>query len=172
MRQVLLALHDHSLILLPALLLALPLLPQALLGFLTLLLGGNTLPLRLHGAGDLRLSRVRLGRHRRVDRVVTRLKPKRDEIINVLMWEICKTKADATKEFDRTMDFIAQAIAALKADPVKHSELAEHNAAADARYREFVCEQVQSGAVEPRGACEALLGTATRRNSYSPMLVD
>ena len=32
-------------------------------------------------------------------------KTKRDEIIEVLMWEIAKTKADATKEFDRTVAF-------------------------------------------------------------------
>ena len=30
---------------------------------------------------------------------------KRDEIIEVLMWEIAKTKKDATKEFDRTISF-------------------------------------------------------------------
>ena len=30
---------------------------------------------------------------------------KRDEIIEVLMWEIAKTKQDATKEFDRTVAF-------------------------------------------------------------------
>jgi glyceraldehyde-3-phosphate dehydrogenase (NADP+) len=32
-------------------------------------------------------------------------KTKRDEIIEVLMWEIAKTKQDATKEFDRTVAF-------------------------------------------------------------------
>ena len=42
----------------------------------------------------------------KIEELVRELKTKRDEIINVLMWEICKTKADATKEFDRTMDYI------------------------------------------------------------------
>ena len=50
-----------------------------------------------------------------IETLVAELKPKRDEIINVLMWEICKTKADATKEFDRTMDFIAETIKTYKA---------------------------------------------------------
>ena len=39
------------------------------------------------------------------------------------------------------------------------SELAEHNAAADEQYRDLVRAQVESGAVDPRGACEALMGT-------------
>jgi glyceraldehyde-3-phosphate dehydrogenase (NADP+) len=37
------------------------------------------------------------GRIAKIEQLVAELKPKRDEIINVLMWEICKTKADATK---------------------------------------------------------------------------
>jgi glyceraldehyde-3-phosphate dehydrogenase (NADP+) len=41
----------------------------------------------------------------------------RDEIVNVLMWEIAKNSGDAAKEFDRTMDFVGATIAALKADP-------------------------------------------------------
>eukprot|EP00965_Chrysotila_dentata_P256286 6212498-Pleurochrysis_carterae.AAC.2 len=28
------------------------------------------------------------------------------QIVSVLMWEICKTSADAAKEFDRTMEYI------------------------------------------------------------------
>ena len=52
----------------------------------------------------------------KVEELMTELKAsKRDEIINVLMWEICKTKADATKEFDRTMDYIAATISTYKA---------------------------------------------------------
>jgi len=50
----------------------------------------------------------------KVEELVTALKPLRDQIINVLMWEICKTKADATKEFDRTMDFIRDLIKTYK----------------------------------------------------------
>lgn len=45
---------------------------------------------------------------------VAKLKTKRDTIVNVLMWEICKVRADAEKEFDRTMEYIAATIAAVK----------------------------------------------------------
>jgi len=51
----------------------------------------------------------------KVEELVKELLPKRDEIINVLMWEICKTKGDATKEFDRTMDYIKDTIKVYKA---------------------------------------------------------
>merc|ERR1719424_131333 len=50
----------------------------------------------------------------KVEELVTSLLTKRDEIINVLMWEICKTKADATKEFDRTMDYIRDTLKTYK----------------------------------------------------------
>jgi len=50
----------------------------------------------------------------KIEELIVELKPKRDEIINVLMWEICKTKADATKEFDRTMDYIKATVASYK----------------------------------------------------------
>lgn len=42
--------------------------------------------------------------------VVSALKDRRDEIVKVLMWEICKTSADAAAEFDRTMTFIEATI--------------------------------------------------------------
>ena len=38
----------------------------------------------------------------------------REEIINLLMWEIGKNKPDATKEFDRTVDYIYDTIEAYK----------------------------------------------------------
>lgn len=38
----------------------------------------------------------------------------RDLVIKLLMWEIGKTLADSTKEFDRTVDYINQTIDALK----------------------------------------------------------
>lgn len=41
-----------------------------------------------------------------IQALVEALKKKRTEIINTLMWEICKTREDATAEFDRTMTFI------------------------------------------------------------------
>ena len=39
---------------------------------------------------------------------------KRDLVIKLLMWEIGKSNADSTKEFDRTVDYINQTIDALK----------------------------------------------------------
>ena len=49
-----------------------------------------------------------------VERFVAELKKKRGDIVDVLMWEICKNSADAAKEFDRTMDYVASSIASLK----------------------------------------------------------
>jgi glyceraldehyde-3-phosphate dehydrogenase (NADP+) len=43
-----------------------------------------------------------------------RMKEKRDEVIKLLMWEIGKTLTDATKEFDRTVEYIRDTIEALK----------------------------------------------------------
>ena len=51
----------------------------------------------------------------KIEELIAELKPLRDTIINVLMWEVCKTKADATKEFDRTMDFVRDVIKTYKA---------------------------------------------------------
>jgi len=41
-----------------------------------------------------------------IEKLVAALKLKRDDIIQVLMWEICKNTADAAAEFDRTILFI------------------------------------------------------------------
>jgi len=49
-----------------------------------------------------------------MQKFVTVLKTKRDIIVNVLMWEICKVQADAEKEFDRTIDYINNTIKAYK----------------------------------------------------------
>jgi glyceraldehyde-3-phosphate dehydrogenase (NADP+) len=46
--------------------------------------------------------------------LVDNLKTIRDQIINVLMWEICKNSADAAAEFDRTVLFIEATIAAIR----------------------------------------------------------
>ena len=51
----------------------------------------------------------------KIEAVVAKLKRSRDEIINVLMWEICKNTDDAAAEFDRTVVFIEKTIATLKA---------------------------------------------------------
>ena len=49
-----------------------------------------------------------------LEKVVKSLKKKRDEIISVLMWEICKSTDDAAAEFDRTMTFIESTIKAFR----------------------------------------------------------
>jgi glyceraldehyde-3-phosphate dehydrogenase (NADP+) len=49
-----------------------------------------------------------------LERVVESIQTRRDEIIEVLMWEICKTYSDAASEFDRTMKFISSVIEAFK----------------------------------------------------------
>lgn len=49
-----------------------------------------------------------------IQRVVISLKERRDEIANVLMWEICKSVDDAYAEFDRTMVFIDTLIKSFK----------------------------------------------------------
>ena len=41
---------------------------------------------------------------------VAQMKTKRDEIVNLLMWEIGKTLPDSEKEFDRTIDYIYDTI--------------------------------------------------------------
>jgi len=41
---------------------------------------------------------------------VGKMKTKRDEVVKYLIWEICKTVADAEKEFDRTIDYIYDTI--------------------------------------------------------------
>ena len=43
-----------------------------------------------------------------------RMKERRDEVVRLLMWEIGKTLRDAEKEFDRTADYIADTVDALK----------------------------------------------------------
>eukprot|EP01128_Nolandella_sp_AFSM9_P008876 TRINITY_DN5534_c0_g1_i1.p1 TRINITY_DN5534_c0_g1~~TRINITY_DN5534_c0_g1_i1.p1 ORF type:complete len:550 (-),score=163.14 TRINITY_DN5534_c0_g1_i1:77-1690(-) len=50
-----------------------------------------------------------------VEKYIRLLKEKRDEVIDLLMWEICKNTAAAASEFDRTMDYCTDTIAELKA---------------------------------------------------------
>ncbi|EOD05025.1 glyceraldehyde-3-phosphate dehydrogenase [Emiliania huxleyi CCMP1516] len=72
-----------------------------------------------HGRGEWALATPE---HRiaKIEELVKELKTVREQIVQVLMWEICKSAADAAKEFDRTMDFIAGTLkeykAMLKAD--------------------------------------------------------
>ena len=53
----------------------------------------------------------------RIDHVKTFvgiMKSKRDEIVNMIMWEVGKSLKDSEKEFDRTVDYILDTIDALK----------------------------------------------------------
>lgn len=45
-----------------------------------------------------------------MDKFVTQMKMKREEIVKLLMWEIGKTLPDSEKEFDRTVDYIYDTI--------------------------------------------------------------
>jgi len=49
-----------------------------------------------------------------MEKYLAGLKAKKEEIANLLMWEICKTAADATKEVDRTIQYMVDTIKALK----------------------------------------------------------
>ena len=43
-----------------------------------------------------------------------KMKDKRKEVVNILMWEICKNYNDSCKEFDRTVEYIIDTINAVK----------------------------------------------------------
>jgi glyceraldehyde-3-phosphate dehydrogenase (NADP+) len=49
-----------------------------------------------------------------VERFLSRMREKRTEVVNLLMWEIGKSLKDSEKEFDRTCDYIVDTINALK----------------------------------------------------------
>ena len=49
-----------------------------------------------------------------MDKFVAQMKTKREEIVNLLMWEIGKTLPDSQKEFDRTIDYIYDTVEAYK----------------------------------------------------------
>lgn len=66
-----------------------------------------------NGMGQWPLMPVR-ERIEHVERYVVSMQQKRDEIVNLLMWEICKTKKDAQKEVDRTIQYIKDTINELK----------------------------------------------------------
>jgi glyceraldehyde-3-phosphate dehydrogenase (NADP+) len=66
-----------------------------------------------HGCGDWPTMSV-AERIRHVEAFVPRMVAVRDEVVRLLMWEIGKTLPDARKEFDRTVDYINDTIAALK----------------------------------------------------------
>ena len=45
---------------------------------------------------------------------VEKMKLHREQVVKLLMWEICKNKSDSYKEFDRTVDYIVDTIEAYK----------------------------------------------------------
>ena len=49
-----------------------------------------------------------------VENFLTSMKTKRDAVVNLLMWEIGKTKKESEREFDRTCDYIEETISAYK----------------------------------------------------------
>lgn len=49
-----------------------------------------------------------------LEQFVTAMKERREEVVNLLMWEIGKTLADSQKEFDRTVQYIYDTIGAVK----------------------------------------------------------
>jgi glyceraldehyde-3-phosphate dehydrogenase (NADP+) len=53
-------------------------------------------------------------RIRHVEMFLEKMRGKRSEVVNLLMWEIGKTQKDSEKEFDRTCDYIVDTINALK----------------------------------------------------------
>ena len=49
-----------------------------------------------------------------VELFLSKMREKRQEVVNLLMWEIGKTRKDSEKEFDRTCDYIVDTINSLK----------------------------------------------------------
>lgn len=66
-----------------------------------------------HGKGEW----PSMGVQKRIERLkhfVVLMKEKRNEVVNLLMWEIGKSLGDSQKEFDRTVDYIVDTIEAMK----------------------------------------------------------
>jgi len=53
-------------------------------------------------------------RIKHIEDFAVRMKEKRSEVVRFIMWEIAKTRDDAEKEFDRTVDYIRATVHALK----------------------------------------------------------
>ncbi|MEJ7647268.1 MAG: NADP-dependent glyceraldehyde-3-phosphate dehydrogenase [Chryseolinea sp.] len=65
------------------------------------------------GKGDWPTRSV-AGRIEHVERFLSQMRSKRDEVIKLLMWEIGKSLKDSEKEFDRTCDYIVDTIKSYK----------------------------------------------------------
>ncbi|MCY1080438.1 NADP-dependent glyceraldehyde-3-phosphate dehydrogenase [Archangium lansingense] len=66
-----------------------------------------------HGRGAWPTMRV-AERIEHVERFLVAMRAQRTPVVNLLMWEIGKTRSDSEKEFDRTVDLITETIRALK----------------------------------------------------------
>ncbi len=53
-------------------------------------------------------------RIRAMEKFIDKMMPKREEVVNLLMWEICKKRGDAEKEFDRTVIYLKETVAEYK----------------------------------------------------------
>ena len=53
-------------------------------------------------------------RIRHVEEFARRMKAVREDVVRYIMWEICKTRGDSEKEFDRTVDYMIATVEALK----------------------------------------------------------
>jgi glyceraldehyde-3-phosphate dehydrogenase (NADP+) len=49
-----------------------------------------------------------------MEEFVTLMAEKREEVVSLIMWEICKSRSDAEKEFDRTLDYIRESMEGLR----------------------------------------------------------
>ena len=49
-----------------------------------------------------------------LEKFADKMKNHREEVVNLLMWEISKNKSDSYKEFDRTVDYIYDTVEAYK----------------------------------------------------------
>ncbi len=54
------------------------------------------------------------GRIKHLEDFTHRMKEKKNEVVNLLMWEIGKSYSDSEKEFDRTVEYIRDTVLALK----------------------------------------------------------
>ena len=60
-----------------------------------------------------------------IEKFLAAMRTKRAEVVKLLMWEIGKSLKDSEKEFDRTCDYIADTIKALKEQDRRASKLVE-----------------------------------------------
>jgi len=58
---------------------------------------------------------MRVGeRIERTESFIAAMQKTREQVVRLLMWEICKTRPDAEKEFDRTIEYMRDTVAAVK----------------------------------------------------------